>query len=1010
MNKILTEKEYQSFILERLTKDNGFILRNAATDYDRLFALDRELLFDFLNDTQPDEMTALRKIYKDKTEETIVNFINQQVTAKRGSLIGTLKSGIEPANGITLKLMYDKPASTMNPELFAKYKKNRFSVMEEVWASDDERIDLVIFLNGFAIMTFELKCNFAGQSYEDAIYQYRTDRDPKTRLFRFKSGALVNFAMDLNEVHMSTRLNKKETFFLPFNQGNGEGMSAGKGNPLYDDRFSVSYMWEDILQKDMLLELLHKFIFIEVEEKKDEATGKNKTKETLIFPRYHQLDAVRKLLADVSVNGSSMNYLIQHSAGSGKTNSIAWLAHRLASLHDNNDSIIFHHVIIMTDRVVVDRQLQAAVLSIEHASGLIRVMDDSCSSADLAQALNQNTKIIVTTIQKFPYIVDEVKNLKEQRFAVIIDEAHSSTAGKNMAAVTKSLASTKEQDEDVDMEEAISEEIRLHGKQSNVSMFAFTATPKATTLKMFGRLNQKGMYEAFHTYSMKQAIEEGFILDVLLNYTTYETFYKINKAVADDPKLKTAEAKRKIARYAALHDTNIAQRIEIIIEHFRTTIMDELGGTGKAMVVTGSRHEAVKYKEAFDKYITKKGYKLKAIVAFSGKVKHKGDDLSESKMNGFPEEKTRDMFDTPIYQVMIVANKYQTGFDQKRLCAMYILKKLRGVAAVQTLSRLNRICPPYDKKTFILDFVNDYKDIEKAFSAYYTVTFLSNSVKPESIYELEARIDGYGIFDDEDVEKVADILYGNSRDKKTRIAKIMYKTQKLMEHYTDDDHRLLMKLLRGFVRYYDFLIQVSCFEDHAIHKKYIFISCLLAYVNIRHSGSGFDIRGKVTASNFVQKKKTEYIVGINKSSPVLTLPVPDNINVSPELYQKLSEIIDDINSRTGKGYDRDVAIKAMLQIKDIMLKSDELRISAHNNTAANFEFSFFDRLDDILIDGMEQNQDFFTLLLKNDDIKHQAMGIFADEIYKELREDHLLPENIEHLAAEEKNNPYNTKN
>ena len=987
MRDILSERDYQTFILEQLRDANGFIIRNAQKHFDRSVAMDREMLFAFLEDTQPDEMAALRKIYQERTEETIVNYINQKVTSKKDSLISVLKHGIEPTTGIVLKLMYDKPASYLNPSLYAKYEKNHFSVMEEVWASDDERVDVVIFLNGLAIMTFELKCNYQGQSYEDAIYQYRKDRNPKTRLFLFKAGALVNFAMDLKEVHMTTKLAGNTTYFLPFNQGNGEGVQAGKGNPTYEDKYSVSYMWEDILQKDTILEIINKFIFVEVTQKYNEATRKKETRENLIFPRYHQLDAVRKLLADVKVNGSSLNYLIQHSAGSGKTNSIAWLSHRLASLHDDADNVIFNHVIIMTDRVVVDRQLQAAVRAIDHKSGLIRVMDDSCTSADLARALSQNTKIIVTTIQKFPYIVDEVKNLQEQRFAVIIDEAHSSTAGKNIAAVTKALCSQEESvdEEERDMEDAISEEIERSGKQANVSMFAFTATPKPKTLKKFGRLNTQGMYEAFHIYSMKQAIEEGFILDVLQNYTTYDTFYKINKIIADDPELKTAEAKRKIARYAALHETNIAQRIEIIIEHFRTSVMDGLGGTAKAMVVTGSRQEAVKYKQAFDRYIRQKGYDMQALVAFSGKVKLNGEDYTEAGINGFAESKTRDKFDTPEYRVMIVANKYQTGFDQKKLCAMYILKKLRGVTAVQTLSRLNRICPPYKKKTFILDFVNDYEDIKKAFSVYYTVTFLSNSLRPEAIYELEAKIEGYGIFDDEDVEKVNQLLYSKDSHRKTRIGSVLYKVQKRMEHYKDEERRLLMKLLKGFVKYYEFLIQVTSFEDHAIHKKYTFIDCLLAFVNIRHSGGGFDLRGKVSATDFVQKLNTTYVKEPITPYPVVSLPVPDDINISPENYKKLSQIIEEINSRTGNNFDNDVAVKSMLQLRDIMLKSDDLKASAQNNTAANFEISFFNRLDDILVEGYEHNQDFFSLLLKDEELKRYSMGIFADEVYRTLR-------------------------
>ncbi|HBT64002.1 MAG TPA: restriction endonuclease, partial [Ruminococcaceae bacterium] len=605
MNNILSEKEYQHFIMERLEQDNGYVIRK-ATSYDRLFSIDREMLFKFLNDTQGATMTALRKIYKDDLEETLVSFINAEATKARGSLLDILKHGIE-ISSMKLELMYTKPATTFNRELLANYEKNIFSVMEEVWASDKERVDLVIFLNGLAIMSFELKCNAAGQSYQDGIYQYRCERNPKTRLFLFKAGCLVNFAMDLEEVYMTTKLSGDSTFFLPFNIGNGKGVNAGAGNPTFKDKYSVSYMWEDILTKDTLLNLISKFIFVETKEKEDEFTGKIKKSESIIFPRYHQLDVIRKLLGDVSENKTAQNYLIQHSAGSGKTNSIAWLAHRLTSLHDADDKIIFDNVVIITDRVVVDRQLQKAIMGMEHKTGLIRVMDDKCNSADLAIALKGNTKIIATTIQKFPYIVDSVAGLKTKRFAVIIDEAHSSTAGKDMAAVTQSLGAG-EQDFG-DAQDMIVDEIARNGKQANVSMFAFTATPKPTTLQLFGMLNTKGQREAFHVYSMKQAIEEGFILDVLQNYTTYDTFYQINKEIEDDPRCKTSDAKRQIARFVELHETNISQRIEVIVEHFRTSVMTELGGMAKAMVITASRQGAVKYRQAFESYITKKGYK-----------------------------------------------------------------------------------------------------------------------------------------------------------------------------------------------------------------------------------------------------------------------------------------------------------------------------------------------------------------------------------------------------------------
>lgn len=987
MNEVLTEKQYQHFIMDYLQTNNGYVVRKDK-DFDRLYAMDKELLFKFLHDTQPDEMAELRKIYKQDLEETLVSYISMETTKSRGSLLEVLKHGIEMAN-IHLDLMYTKPAADFNKELLAKYAKNIFSVAEEVWASDKERIDLVIFLNGLAIMTFELKCNAAGQSYEDAIYQYRTDRNPKTRLFLFKAGALVNFAMDLEQVYMTTKLAKDATFFLPFNMGNGEGVNAGAGNPLFEDRYSVSYMWEDVLTKDSILEIISKFMFLEVKEKEDEVAGKRKKTENIIFPRFHQRDVLHKVLADVYVNGSSQNYLIQHSAGSGKTNSIAWLAYRLSSLYDGVNKIIFDNIVIVTDRVVVDRQLQAAIMGMEHKSGLIKVMDDKCNSSDLAIALNGNTKIIATTIQKFPYIAGEVANLKNKKFAVIIDEAHSSTAGKDMAAVTMTLGSGEISLDESTTEDLIVEEIARHGKQANVSMFAFTATPKPTTLQLFGRINKKGQREAFHIYSMKQAIEEEFILDVLQNYTTYRTYYQINKAIEDDPRCKTNSAKRQIARFVELHETNIAQRIEVIVEHFRTTVMDELGGTAKAMVITASRESAVKYRQAFEDYITQKGYEnIHALVAFSGKVTLKDDDTeyTEAGMNGFGEDKLPAEFDKDDYKVLLVANKYQTGFDQPKLCAMYILKKLRGVNAVQTLSRLNRICPPYDKKTFILDFTNNYEDIETAFSKYYTTTLLSNSVTPSAIYDIEAKIDGYAIIDPMDIDDANDILYKDNitAKEKKRLTFLFQKAKKNIEKLEADEQREVVMTLRRFARFYEFLLQASCFEDTELHKKYRFISLVLAYVNIKHPGCGYNLDGKITAMNFVQKKVAEHKSKL-KSDPVTKLPTADRFVLSDEKIEKLSQIIAEINSIAGKAYDNDVAVKAMLQIKDIMMKSEKLKKSAKSNTEKDFEFAYYDNIDDALIEGLEQNQDFYSLLLSNDEMKRKVLGIFSDEIYKSLK-------------------------
>ena len=995
MNNILTEKQYQRYIIDKLTDSNVGYIERTNVDFNRYFAMDTALLLRFLEDTQPDEVTKLKKIYKDKYEDTLVSFINSRITST--SLIETLKRGVEISN-VKLTLMYTKPATAFNKDLNIKYGKNIFSVAEEIYAKDDERIDLVLFLNGFAIISFELKCNPSGQNYEYAIKQYRTERDPKSRLFLFKAGCIVNFAMDLEECYMTTKLNRMSTFFLPFNRGNGEGIQTGKGNPLNDEGFGVSYIWEDILQKDNLIEILSKFVFVERKETKDES-GKTRKKENIIFPRYHQLDCIRKTLHKVVETHTSQNYLIQHSAGSGKTYTISWLAHRLASLHDNDNKIIFDNIIIVTDRVVVDRQLQRAVTAIEHKTGLIKVMDDKCSSGDLKTALEGNTKIIATTIQKFLYIADIVRGLKSKTFAVIIDEAHSSTAGKDMAAVTKALGSNIDYDDDafqMDAEDIIADEICRHGKQSNVSMFAFTATPKPTTLALFGTVNTKGQQEASHLYSMKQAIEEGFILDVLQSFTPYQTFYKINKEIEEDPKCKTNAAKRKIARFAMLHDTNISQRIEIIIEHFRNVVLADQAWA-KAMVVTGSRAEAVKYYRAFNEYVERKGYTdVHPLVAFSGKITEKqlGDSEStdkyytESSINGFSEDYTPDKFDRENYQVLLVANKYQTGFDQPKLAAMYVLKKLSGISAVQTLSRLNRINPPYDKKTFILDFANTIDEIVNAFKPYYTTTLLCNTVTPELVYELDSKIDSFYLFSLEDAEIANKYFYDNAMipsKKEERITYYLSKANKVFKGLDEAQQHELYVTLRHFVRFYEFLLQVSSFMDVDLHKKYNFIVWLLPYLKIGSPGTGFDLKGKIQASNFYQKKGKEQKGTALIGNPTVKLPTAETFNLTEDEEQRLSEIIKEVNSKTGKSFDSDVAFKAALQIRDLMKKNPDLIASAKSNTVNEFEYSYFTGVDDALLDGLQQNQEFFSLLLNDEALKKEVLGIFIKSIYDDLK-------------------------
>lgn len=978
------KREYQKFIIEYLIKNNGYIQRTNK-DFNRDYAMDCDCLFNFLYNTQSDKMEELEKIYKADLKKTLIKLINSEITDKDSSLINVLKHGVM-IDDIHLDLMYTKPVNSFNEDLIKKYQSNIFSVTEEVYASENERIDLVIFLNGFAIISFELKSNTQGQTYEDAISQYRTDRNPKDRLFLFKAGCFVNFAMDLFEVYMSTKLTGENTLFLPFNMGKGSGVNSGSGNPTFEDKYSVSYMWEDILKKDSILELISKFIFVEVEEKNNEFTGEKEKKENLIFPRYHQRDAVHKLLDDVLINKTNNNYLIQHSAGSGKTKTIAWLAYRLSTFHDENDEVIFDSVIVLTDRVVVDRQLQAAISNIEHNEGYIKVMDDGCNSQDLAIALNSNTKIIVTTIQKFPYIINQFNNIDNKKFAVIIDEAHSSTAGKEMMAVTKTLGLNIP--EDSTPEDIISEEIKLYGKQSNVSMFAFTATPKHTTLNMFGTINKKGHKEAFHMYSMKQAIDEGFILDVLSNYITYETYYQLVKNIEEDPNLNTSNTKREIAKIIELDGTNIEQRTEIIVDHFKNNVMNELGGKAKAMVITSSREAAVKYYYAFKKYIEKNEYdNIQPLVAFSGDVTLGETIYTEASINGFSEKELPDKFNKDTYQILIVADKYQTGFDQKKLCAMYVIKKLNGVNAVQTLSRLNRICPPYEKKTIILDFRNDYFDIEKAFSHYYDRTLLSENINPNAIYDIEAEIDGFFIIDSYDINVVNDLIYKSKLNpiQKSKITSIFQMCKKKLELYSIDEQNEFILKMRSFVRFYEFLLQASNFEDVELHKKYTFIISFLSFVDIKHPGKGFDLDGKISAMNFVQKKTGEFNDGKHKSDPVIKPPKTGKVVINEEKEQKLSEILADINSRMGMKFDTDVIKNEVLHILELLLEYPILKVAAKSNTEKDFEFKFWEVVDDLLIIEMDTDNDFFSSLLDNVNMKKQVFGGFVKDIYYKLK-------------------------
>lgn len=990
MDNFFKEKEeYQRYIIDYLVDNNGYIERfYNKGQYNQIYAMDTELVIKFLEDTQPDKIEQIRKIHEN-ADELIIKRINSEITKSDSSLIQRLKKGVYFDNNIKLELMYDKPATTFNEELNELYHKNIFSIMEEVYHKDDERIDLVIFLNGIAIITIELKSNQSGQNYENAIEQYKNERDYTSRLLSFKFGSLVNFAMDTKETYMCTKLCGKSSYFLPFNKSTEDG---GKGNPHNDNGLNVSYMWEDVLKKDTLLYLIKNFIYVEKESEEDSKTGKLKEKENLIFPRYHQLDAIRNLISDITINKTSKNYLIEHSAGSGKTKTIAWLAHRLQSLHDKDEKNIFDSVLIITDRIVVDQQLQAAIKAIDHKQGLVKVMDEDCTSSDLAEAIKHNTKIVVSTIQKFRYILDETKNILDKNFAIIIDEAHSSTSGKNMAAVTEVLSDNDDMDGD-SVEDLIIDEISNQGKQKNIAMIAFTATPKKQTLQLFGNLNKEGKPAPFHVYGMKQAIEEGFILDVLTNYTTYKTFYELQKKMEDNPEVFASVVKRKINRFVDMHPTNIGQKVEIIVEHFRNCIMRELGGKAKAMVVTSSREAAVRYRNEFERYIIEHNYgDIKALVAFSGKVTVDGREYSEVSMNNIAENALKKEFDKDDYQVLLVANKYQTGFDQPKLVAMYVDKKLSGIAAVQTLSRLNRICPPYNKQTFILDFKNSYDEIKKAFAPYYDGTILSENVNPEAVYNLIDKIDSYNFMDFADVIEFNELAYKQRKIMTDRVKMESLIDRSLSKIKLRDIKQQfeIKKNISSFNKFYRFIIQATAFKDVDLHKKYNYLSVLYKELDVTGIIVDFNVVQAIDISNFEQKKTGEYVIDEGTSmivaEPEVKYGSPGPVSIELEQKKKLSEIIDEINLEKGMNIDSDLAFSSLRQIKDILMSNNDLKTSANTNPFSNFGFSYYKNVDKALIEGYEHNKELYKLLLDDEDVKKHILGIYMEDVYKNLKD------------------------
>ena len=764
--------------------EQGGYTEGNAPDYSPELGMFKYEVIKFLQESQPKRWEKISTIHGADADNRVIQRLYKELDL-RGSL-DVLRNGFVDY-GVRFQMAFFQPASGLNPDAVDLYNKNNLKVYRQIYYSTKNKnsVDVLLSLNGIPVATLELKNQFTGQNVGNALKQYSTTRDNREILFAFKKRCLVHFAVDQDEVFMTTKLDGSKTYWLPFNKG----ANNGKGNPQNPDGYRTSYLWENILQKDSWMEIIQRFVHLQTEE--IEVEGKIYKKEKLIFPRYHQLDAVREISKKVLEVGTGKNYLIQHSAGSGKSNSIAWLAYRLSSLHNATDERIFDSVIVVTDRKVLDQQLQNTIYQFEHKTGVVQKIDKD--SSQLASALGYGTNIIITTLQKFPFVVDKVGELPERKYAVIIDEAHSSQGGEASKKLKEVLASKSLEDatkddleEDYTGDDFVREQIErsaaARGQQPNISFFAFTATPKYKTLQVFGDKDENGKPKPFHLYSMRQAIEEGFILDYIAGYTTYELYFKLTKAIEEDPNLNKKKAAKAIGKFVSLHPHNLAQKTEIIIEHFRDIVSKKIGGKAKAMLVCGSRLHAKRYFEEFERYIKKKGYEneIKILVAFSGKVvdDNAPDGVSEPEMTGYSEKELPTIFERDEYKILIVADKYQTGFDQPLLHTMYVDKKLSGVKAVQTLSRLNRMHPGKED-TFVLDFANDRQTILDSFQPYYEVTSVTEETDINHLYDLKARLDEFQVYWTQEIEAFANVYF----DPKTKLNNP--KQQKHLYAFTD---------------------------------------------------------------------------------------------------------------------------------------------------------------------------------------------------------------------------------
>ena len=1014
-----TERAFETAIEADLTSSGGYEKRSPHA-FDEALALFPDDVSGFLKDSQPAKWEALQALLGPKTAATVLDSLSKELELK--GTLHVVRHGFK-CYGKTFRMAYFRPNTTMNPEAAENYARNRLAITRQVAftsvikKADGKNhrciIDVTLAVNGIPVVTAELKNPLTGQRVVDAMRQYENERDERDLLFAFKKRALVHFAVDPDEIWMTTRLRAKETHFLPFNRGDNHGA----GNPPVEGNWKTHYLWDEILQVDSLLEILQRFMHLEVKEKQVKTDNGVRTarKETMIFPRYHQLDAVRKLVAHAKAEGAGRNYLIQHSAGSGKSNSIAWLAHRLASLHDKHDDKVFHSVIVVTDRRVLDQQLQAAIYQFEHKTGIVEKIDED--TQQLAQALSQGTPIVITTIQKFPFISQALSTLEKKgsgvkidtsgkRFAVIVDEAHSSQSGEtatalkgmlNKEGIEAAIAAQLSEEEDDDLSDeakaAVLRDALQHARQPNLSFFAFTATPKFKTKALFDEPGPSGA-SPFHEYTMRQAIEEGFVMDVLQNYTTYKRFFGLIKQAEDDPDVPRRRAAKALTRYLELHPVNIEQVVSVIVEHFRLYVMYELGGRAKAMVVTGARLAAVKYKLAFDRYIDDQGYTgIRSLVAFSGTVEDPddpGSSYTEVAMNdGLAETELPAAFERDDYRVLLVAEKYQTGFDQPLLQTTYVVKRLAGVQAVQTLSRLNRIAPG-KSRTFVLDFANEEDDIYKAFKPYYETTPVGENADPHRLSELQHRVLEWAIFTPADVTAFAEVWYRAKRHHSVSDHRVMNAVlDAVVQRFQDceEERREAFRgQLKAYRNLYAFLSQIIPYQDSDLEQFYAFVRNLLLKLPPPGDGQAFVLDDEVALRFFRLQQMTEGSIDLSdgEADPLKGPTDVGTAHIKDEAVT-LSSLIDRLNERFGTNF-TDADQLFFDQIRASAENNENIAEAARANSLRDFA-SYLDRmLDELFIARMEGNEEIFSRVMTDTEFRSAAHEHLAREIFRRVRE------------------------